>query len=224
MQDLTTIQLATLDPTGARQKLISRTNKDAFRPGDILQVRRKNGLQPFAGVLLNIRRRGVDSGILLRNTLTRVGVEMWFKLYSPTIEGFDIVQRKEKRAVRAKLYHMRYVVLAGSAEEVGYWMGWEVLTGKQVAEARYWECAEHCGGIHQTARYVAWREADGRQADGWKAGRKEKIERRRAACTIDVRRNIKSGVRRHSRNLRLELRANVMPFLRASQSKASRCS
>lgn len=109
MADLTALQLAVLDPTGTRQKLISRANKDALRPGDIVQVRRKNGLQPFSGVLMNIRRRGVDSGILLRNTLTRVGVEMWFKLYSPTIEGIDIVQRKEKRSARAKLYYMRYV-------------------------------------------------------------------------------------------------------------------
>ena len=110
MMDLTTLQLAVLDPTGTRQKLISRANKDALRPGDIVQVRRKNGLQPFSGVLMNIRRRGVDSGILLRNTLTRVGVEMWFKLYSPTIDGIDIVQRKEKRSARAKLYFMRYVL------------------------------------------------------------------------------------------------------------------
>jgi hypothetical protein len=39
----------------------------------------------------------------------RVGVEVWFKLYSPTIEGIDLIQRREKRAKRAKLYYMRYV-------------------------------------------------------------------------------------------------------------------
>jgi large subunit ribosomal protein L19 len=58
-------------------------------------------------VCINIRRRGVDTGILLRNELTRVGVEMWFKIYSPNVEGIEVVQRKEKRARRARLTYMR---------------------------------------------------------------------------------------------------------------------
>ncbi|KAH8154268.1 uncharacterized protein LAJ45_02036 [Morchella importuna] len=106
LQALTTQALQTLDPNGTRQKMFSRHNKDSIRPGDIVQVRRRNG-DPFSGVLLNIRRRGVDSAFLLRDHLTRVGVEMWFKLYSPAIEDIDLVQRKAKRARRAKLYYMR---------------------------------------------------------------------------------------------------------------------
>jgi len=104
--DLTAIQLRVLDPAGTRQRLFSRDNKDAIRVGDIVQVRRTNG-EPFAGVLINLRRRGVDTAILLRNQVTRIGVEMWFKLYSPSIEGVDLVQRAEKRKRRAKLYYMR---------------------------------------------------------------------------------------------------------------------
>jgi len=69
-------------------------------------VRMKNG-DPFAGVCLNVRQAGIDTGILLRNQLTRVGVEMWFKIYSPNVEGIEVVQRKEKRARRARLYYMR---------------------------------------------------------------------------------------------------------------------
>lgn len=65
------------------------------------------GGDPFAGVCINIRRRGVDTGILLRNELTRVGVEMWYKIYSPNVEGIEVVQRKEKRARRARLTYMR---------------------------------------------------------------------------------------------------------------------
>lgn len=107
IDDLTKAALAILDPSGARQKMFSRYNKDSIRPGDILQVRRRNG-DPFSGVLLNIRRRGVDTAFLLRDQLTRVGVEMWFKLYSPAIEDIDLVQRKAKKARRAKLYYMRY--------------------------------------------------------------------------------------------------------------------
>ena len=69
-------------------------------------MRLKTG-DPFAGVCINIRRRGVDTGILLRNELTRVGVEMWYKIYSPNVEGIEVVQRAQKRARRARLTYMR---------------------------------------------------------------------------------------------------------------------
>lgn len=105
---VTADQLTFLDPTGARTKLFSKANREAAKVGDILLVRLRNG-DPFAGACLNIRRRGVDTGILLRNQLTRVGVEMWFKIYSPNVEGIEVVQRREKRARRARLYYMRYV-------------------------------------------------------------------------------------------------------------------
>lgn len=91
--------------------------------GDVLLVRLRNG-DPFAGVCLNIRRRGIDTGVLLRGQLTRVGVEMWYKVYSPNVEGIEVVQRREKRVRRARLYYMRWVVflqLEGEeAEEVAF--------------------------------------------------------------------------------------------------------
>lgn len=34
-------------------------------------------------------------------------MEMWFKVYSPNVEGIEVVQRKAKRARRARLYYMR---------------------------------------------------------------------------------------------------------------------
>ncbi|KAK6523811.1 hypothetical protein TWF281_001779 [Arthrobotrys megalospora] len=108
LSHFTTTQLKLLDPKGLRQRLFSRNNKDSILPGDILQIRFKDSnTEPFAGVLINIRRRGLDTAILLRNHLTRVGVELWYKLYSPKIAGIDLVERKERRARRAKLYYMR---------------------------------------------------------------------------------------------------------------------
>lgn len=106
IKDFTNDQLRLLDPTGARTNLFSKLNPEGARVGDILLVRLKDG-DPFAGVCINIRRRGVDTGILLRNQLTRVGVEMWYKIYSPNVEGIEVVQRKEKRARRARLTYMR---------------------------------------------------------------------------------------------------------------------
>lgn len=108
IKKVTEDQIAVLDPTGARTRLFNPENPDRAREGDILLVRVKN-TEPFSGVVLNIRQRHqpIDTAILLRNHLTRIGVEMWFKVYSPNVEGIEIVQRKAKRARRAKLYYMR---------------------------------------------------------------------------------------------------------------------
>lgn len=53
----------------------------------------------------------MDTGVLLRNKLLMVGVEMWVKIYSPTVMAIEVVKRAEKRARRAKLYYMRFVAL-----------------------------------------------------------------------------------------------------------------
>ncbi|KAI9930071.1 hypothetical protein ASPWEDRAFT_147629 [Aspergillus wentii DTO 134E9] len=104
---VTEAQLATLDPTGERKALFDyRRNPRSVKPGDILRVTFKNG-DPFSGVCLSIRLRGVDTAFLLRNELTRVGVEMWVKVFSPTVDSVEIVQRSEKRKRRARLYYMR---------------------------------------------------------------------------------------------------------------------
>ncbi|KAI1082278.1 translation protein SH3-like domain-containing protein [Whalleya microplaca] len=99
-------QIRRLDRTGARTTLFSKKNPDAAKPGDVLQVTPRRG-EPFAGVCLSIRRAGVDTAILLRNQMTKVGVEMWFKIYSPNVQGIEIVWRRPKRARRARLTYMR---------------------------------------------------------------------------------------------------------------------
>ena len=106
---LSDAQISMLDPTGARTRLFSKANPEAAKVGDILLVRLRSG-ERFAGVCLSIRRRGVDTSILLRNRLTRVGVEMWYKVYSPLVDGIEVVQRRQKRARRARLYYMRWVI------------------------------------------------------------------------------------------------------------------
>ncbi|GAM36159.1 ribosomal protein, mitochondrial [Talaromyces pinophilus] len=92
---------------GERKALFDyRRSARSVKPGDIVRVTFKSG-DPFSGVCLAIRLRGVDTSFLLRNQLTRVGVEMWIKAYSPNVEGVEIVQRTEKRKRRARLYYMR---------------------------------------------------------------------------------------------------------------------
>ncbi|KKK26700.1 mitochondrial 54S ribosomal protein [Aspergillus rambellii] len=100
-------QLAEIDPTGERRALFDyRRNPRSVKVGDILRVTFKNG-DPFSGVCLSIRLRGIDTSFLLRNQLTRVGVEMSVKVFSPNVESVEIVQRTEKRKRRARLYYMR---------------------------------------------------------------------------------------------------------------------
>ena len=115
---ITANSLRQLDPSGARTRLFDKQNPEAARLGDILLVRQRTG-DPFAGVCINIRRRGVDTAVLLRGQLTRVGVEMWYKVYSPLVEGIEVVQRAAKRARRARLTYMRDVKHdRGSVENV----------------------------------------------------------------------------------------------------------
>ncbi|KPM41553.1 hypothetical protein AK830_g5029 [Neonectria ditissima] len=99
-------QIAKLDPTGARTRLFSREHQDSAKVGDVLMVSTKAG-EPFAGAFIQIRRRGQDTAILLRGQMMKVGVEMWFKIYSPTTTGIDIIWRRPKRARRARLTYMR---------------------------------------------------------------------------------------------------------------------
>lgn len=103
-------QLDILDPTGERRQLFDyRRNPRSAKVGDILRATFKSG-DPFSGVCLNIRQRGIDTAFLLRNELTRVPVEMWIKVFSPNVQSVEIVQRTEKRKRRARLYYMRCVL------------------------------------------------------------------------------------------------------------------
>ncbi|EER41201.1 mitochondrial ribosomal protein [Histoplasma capsulatum H143] len=99
-------QLAIYDPTGERKAMFDKRNPHCVRVGDVLRVTFKSG-DPFAGVCLNIRSRGLDTSFLLRNKLTRIGCEMWIKVFSPLVQAVEIVQRTEKRKRRARLTYMR---------------------------------------------------------------------------------------------------------------------
>ncbi|KAL2181834.1 mitochondrial 54S ribosomal protein bL19m [Thermothelomyces heterothallicus CBS 202.75] len=106
LQALHEAQIKKMDPTGARTALFAKT-REAAKVGDVLMVTHRRGGEPFAGVLLSIRRRGIDTAILLRNHLGKVGVEMWFKIYNKNVAGIEIVKRRNKRARRARLTYMR---------------------------------------------------------------------------------------------------------------------
>ncbi len=83
----------------------------AFGPGDtvLVQVRVREGnrerLQPFEGVVIAKRNRGLDSAFTLRKVSHGEGVERVFQTYSPLIESIKVKRRGDVR--RAKLYYLR---------------------------------------------------------------------------------------------------------------------
>lgn len=82
-----------------------------FQPGDtvLVQVKVKEGnrerLQPFEGVVIAKRNRGLNSAFTLRKVAHGEGVERVFQTYSPTIAEIQVKRRGDVR--RAKLYYLR---------------------------------------------------------------------------------------------------------------------
>lgn len=99
-------QYALLDPTGGRRRLFDRKNSDGAKAGDVLHVTFKIG-EPFSGVILSVKSRGPHTTVLMRNHLTRVGVEMDIKVFSPLVQSMEVAQKALKRPRRARLYYMR---------------------------------------------------------------------------------------------------------------------
>ncbi|CAG8087893.1 unnamed protein product [Penicillium nalgiovense] len=104
---VTESQLAVLDPTGERKAMFDyRRNPRSVKTGDIVRVTFKNG-DPFNGIVMSIKLRGIETSFLMRNELTRVAVEMSVKVFSPNVNSVEIVQRSEKKRRRARLYFLR---------------------------------------------------------------------------------------------------------------------
>ncbi|MDR9432429.1 MAG: 50S ribosomal protein L19 [Spiribacter sp.] len=84
---------------------------EAMNPGDTVLVNvwvregNRERTQPFEGVLIAKRNRGLNSSFTLRKVSHGEGVERVFQLHSPLIESFEVKRRGDVR--RAKLYFLR---------------------------------------------------------------------------------------------------------------------
>ncbi|ODQ01371.1 MULTISPECIES: 50S ribosomal protein L19 [Salinivibrio] len=82
-----------------------------FQAGDtvLVQVKVKEGnrerLQPYEGVVIAKRNRGLHSAFTVRKMSSGEGVERTFQTHSPVIDSITVKRRGAVR--RAKLYYLR---------------------------------------------------------------------------------------------------------------------
>lgn len=104
-------------PTRSKHEMVttlfSRNDPNRIHPGSVLRVTMEHAPTTFTGVLLSIRRRGIDTSILLRNIIQGTGVEMQFFLNSPHLKDIKVIRdhsgkRGGRRVRRAKLYYLRH--------------------------------------------------------------------------------------------------------------------
>jgi large subunit ribosomal protein L19 len=80
-------------------------------PGDTVRVRQKvvegekSRIQVFQGVVIKIHRAAAATNFTVRRVTSGVGVERTFPIYSPMIDGVEVVRHGKVR--RAKLYYLR---------------------------------------------------------------------------------------------------------------------
>ena len=104
------------------QEEIKRLGKTIpnFAPGDTVVVRvnvaegERKRAQPYEGVVIGKRNRGLNSSFTVRKVSSGEGIERSFQTYSPLIA--DIVVKRRGNVSRAKLYYLRG--LSGKAARI----------------------------------------------------------------------------------------------------------
>ena len=102
----------------------SRKSLPNFRSGDTIRVnykiqegadKTKFRVQPFEGVVIKVKRGTADGSFTVRKIgANGVGVERVFPIYSPFVDGVDVIASGIVR--RSRLYYLRD--LAGKAARI----------------------------------------------------------------------------------------------------------
>jgi ribosomal protein L19 len=96
-------QLAKLDPTGWRSELLKN-----IRTGDVVRVMyTSRAIPPFVGQVLALSKSQLDTNITLRNQVSKVGVEIKVKLFSPLVSRIDVVRKPHAYKKRNRQYYIR---------------------------------------------------------------------------------------------------------------------
>ncbi len=104
------------------QRIAANKRVPDFRVGDTVRVGvriveidgKSERIQSFEGLCIAIKRRGINSSFTVRKISHGEGVERVFPLYSPRVDGVEIVRKGV--VSRAKLYYMR--ALTGKAARI----------------------------------------------------------------------------------------------------------
>lgn len=92
-------------------KLAEGKDLPEFQPGDTVRVRVKvvegnrERVQAFEGVCIGRKNAGLNSSFTVRKISYGEGVERVFPLFSPRLDGIELIRRGKVR--RAKLYYLR---------------------------------------------------------------------------------------------------------------------
>jgi large subunit ribosomal protein L19 len=114
-------------------------NIPAFRVGDTVKVHatvvegERRRIQVFEGVVIRIRRGGVNSSFTVRRVSHAVGVERVFPYASPLVEKVEVSRVSSVR--RAKLYYLRERVGKAARLKPGARARFEALTSRPYDEA-----------------------------------------------------------------------------------------
>ena len=88
-----------------------RTDHPSFRPGDTVTVSVKvregnrTRLQAFEGVVMGIRKKGINSSFIVRKISSGIGVERTFQTHSPMIDSISVKRKGDVR--QSKLFYLR---------------------------------------------------------------------------------------------------------------------
>jgi large subunit ribosomal protein L19 len=83
----------------------------SFRPGDtvVVSVKVQEGdrtrLKAFEGVVMNIKKAGLNSAFIVRKISSGIGVERTFQMHSPLIDSISVKRKGDVR--QATLYYLR---------------------------------------------------------------------------------------------------------------------
>ena len=82
-----------------------------FKSGDTVEVQvkvtegKRTRLQAFEGLVISVKKRGLNSSFVVRKISNGVGVERTFQTHSPLIDSIKVKRRGLVR--QSKLYYIR---------------------------------------------------------------------------------------------------------------------
>jgi large subunit ribosomal protein L19 len=118
-------------------------NIPSFRSGDTVRVHAKvvegdrQRIQVFEGVVIRIKRGGINSNFTVRRVSHGIGVERVFPYYSPLIDKVEVT--KVGRVRRSRLYYLRERVGKAARIRVGSRERFEELAAELATGAAYVE-------------------------------------------------------------------------------------